>query len=56
MQDKNKNKLVRESFSHFVDYKTTLHFFCKKTMNNEQHVFFYRIYNNAFHEMLYLTF
>ena len=22
------------------------------TMNNEQHVFFYRIYNNAFHEML----
>ena len=26
MQDKQKNKLIRERFSCFVDYKTTLHF------------------------------
>ena len=24
-------------------------------MNNEQHVFFYVIYNKAFHEMLYIN-
>ena len=35
MQDKNKNKLMRESFSCFVDYKTTLHFFCKKHFNKQ---------------------
>ena len=32
MQDKNKNKLMRESFSHFNDYKTTLHFFVRNTL------------------------
>ena len=36
MQDKNKNKLMRESFSRFVDYKTTLHFCCNKH-SNKQH-------------------
>ena len=35
MQDKNKNKLMRESFPCFVDYKTTLHFFCKKHFNKQ---------------------
>ena len=35
MQDKNKNKLMRESFSHFCDYKTTLHFFTKKHFNKQ---------------------
>ena len=35
MQDKNKNKLMRESFSRFVDYKTTLHFFVKKHFNKQ---------------------
>ena len=34
MQDKNKNKLMRESFSRFVDYKTALHF-CKKNFNKQ---------------------
>ena len=32
MQDKNKTKLRRESFSRFVDYKTTLHFFVTNTL------------------------
>ena len=26
---------MRESFSCFVDYKTTLHFFCKKHFNKQ---------------------
>ena len=34
MQDKNKNKLKRGSFSRFVDYKT-LRFFCKKHFNKQ---------------------
>ena len=34
MQDKNKNKLMREHFSQFVDYKTT-YFFCKKHFNKQ---------------------
>ena len=35
IQDKNKNKLMRESFSRLVDFKTTLHFFCKKHFNKQ---------------------
>ena len=35
MQDKNKNKLMRESFSRLVDYRTTLHFFCKKHFDKQ---------------------
>ena len=35
MQDKNKNKLIREGFSRFVDYRTTLHFFWKKHFNKQ---------------------
>ena len=33
MQHKHKNKFMRERFSCFVDYKTTLHFSCKKHFN-----------------------
>ena len=33
MRDKNKNKLMRESFLCFVDYKTT--FSCKKHFNKQ---------------------
>ena len=35
MQDENKNKLMRESFSCFVDYKTTCIYFCKKHVNKQ---------------------
>ena len=35
MQDKNKNKLMRETFSCFFNYKTTLHFFCTKHFNKQ---------------------
>ena len=34
MQDKYKNKLMRESFSRFIDYKT-LNYFCKKHLNKQ---------------------
>ena len=32
MQDKHKNKLMRERFSCFVDYKITFHFFVRNTL------------------------
>ena len=35
MQDKNKNKLMRESFSCFIDYKNNITFFCKKHLNKQ---------------------
>ena len=35
MQDKHKNKQMREIFSCFVDYKATLYSFCKKHFNKQ---------------------
>ena len=50
MQDKNKNKLMREIFSHFVDYKTALHFFYKKHFNKQRQPDIIQGRNNFWYE------
>ena len=50
MQDKNKNKLMRESFSRFVDYKTALHFFYQKHFNKQRQPDIIQGRNNFWYE------